>query len=321
MNFLSMGVSVGQWFGITVRLHITFFFFAYVEASAIALFHGWLRALAFVLGLYLSILLHEFGHALAAKWCDGEADEILLWPLGGLAMVRPAWHPTAHLITTIAGPFVTLVLWLLFAGYAAILESAGPGTTDLWRFSVWFSTRMADLNLWLLCFNVFVPAFPMDGGRIVRDTLWHFISAEKATRIAVAISRMLALTAAVWAMHELGGLALLPPLPYVHPVSVLILSVFIFSQAAYESNAVVASEARGTYGFSIRERLARGRRQKAFFQSIEERKRGESSAGFHQCATCGRTERTAPHLEFRVCSDCAHGEEYCGEHLRTHRHS
>ena len=158
MDFLGHGIPLGRYFGINVRLHFTLLIYAYLRATSFPDL-GW--GLAFVAGLYLCILLHEFGHALAARWCDGEANDILLWPLGGLAFVRPAFNPTAHLITTVAGPFVTLVLWLAFSALSRVLSGMSHVP---WMVQVYVNS-LSGLNLWLLLFNL-IPAFPMDGGRI-----------------------------------------------------------------------------------------------------------------------------------------------------------
>ena len=82
MNFLTYGIPLGRYFGINVRLHFTFLVYAYYRVQE---YHSPVLGLLFVAGIYACILLHEFGHALAARWCDGEANDILLWPLGGLA--------------------------------------------------------------------------------------------------------------------------------------------------------------------------------------------------------------------------------------------
>ena len=299
MNFFSYGIPLGRYFGINVRLHFTFLIYAYylVQKYSSPVF-----GLCFVAGIYLCILLHEFGHALAARWCDGEANDILLWPLGGLAFVRPAWDPTAHLITTVAGPFVTFVLWLALNGLARV-------TTPLPAVA-FFLHELSRFNLIILIFNL-IPAFPMDGGRILRDGLWHWMRAETATRIAVWVSRVIAITVAAvvifTAMSDAGNLYY------------LIFPVFIFMQTMHEQQ-IVAMESRGAYGFSIKERLRRGRKQREFRQAVREHIRTEESAAFHRCDACGATELTAPTMDFRVCPDCANGQEYCREHLNTHRH-
>jgi Zn-dependent protease len=298
MNFLNSGIPMGRYWGITVRLHFTFLIFAFYQVwQSENLFAGFL----FIAGIYFCILLHEFGHAFAARWSDGEAEDILLWPLGGLAYCRPAWHPTAHLISTVAGPLVTLVLWLVLAGLAWVSEHI-PALPPLVQEFLWL---LSGYNLFLLLFNL-IPAFPMDGGRILRDTLWHWMRPETATRIAVVVSRVIAVVGAVIAvsMQRYWWLAL---------------PVFIFMQTLQEEH-IVACEAAGTYGFSLRERLTRARRQRAFRSGVRDLDRLETTDAFHRCATCGKTEHDSPTLDFRVCSDCAEGQEYCPEHLPDHRH-
>ncbi|MEI8063530.1 MAG: site-2 protease family protein, partial [Verrucomicrobiota bacterium] len=282
--------------------------------------------LLFVIGIYVCILLHEFGHALAARWCDGEANDILLWPLGGLAFVRPAWHPTAHLITTVAGPFVTLVLWISLGLTAWGLEHLAVVPVAL----VMLLETLSGFNLLILLFNL-IPAFPMDGGRILRDTLWHFTSAETATRIAIWASRLIALLAVVFVFspHNFWsylGLSLgLPtvvamiPNMFVGDYFFLIFPAFIFMQTLHEQQ-IVAMESHGAYGFSIRERLRRGRKQREFRQAVRVQIHAEEVAAFHRCDTCGVTELTAPTMDFRVCPDCSNGQEYCREHLDVHPH-
>ena len=294
MNFLSYGIPIGRYFGINVRLHITFLIYAYYRIME---YHSPVFGVCFVAGIYLCILLHEFGHALAARWCDGEANDILLWPLGGLAFVRPAWDPTAHLITTVAGPFVTLVLWLT-------LKAALPCCASLPAVH-FFLHDLSVFNLYILLFNL-IPAFPMDGGRILRDGLWHWLSAETATRIAVWVSRGIAIVAAVLAV-------------YAGQYFFLLFPAFIFMQTMHEEQ-IIAMEARGAAGFSIRERLKRGRKQREFRQAVREHIKVAEALTFHRCEVCGLTELTAPTMDFRVCPDCVDGQEYCREHLDAHPH-
>ena len=304
MNFFDVGIPIGRFFGITVRLHILFLVYAgwsLFSAAAVGLEALWIG------GLWLSILLHEFGHAFAARWCDGEADEILLWPLGGLAFCRPAWHPTAHLITTVAGPLVTLVLWLVFAAATWGMHHVATAPTAVWFHVRWFLVTMRDLNLGLFLFNVFIPAFPMDGGRMLRDTLWHFMSAEKATKIAVTVSQVIAVAGGAWAVFS----------GYYY---VAFLSVFIFVQCVNEQR-VIAFEDGGTYTFSLRERLRRGNRRREFRRSVRASVAEQEQCALHQCATCGVTDDDQSTMDFRVCPDCSRGQEYCPAHLDAHTHA
>jgi Zn-dependent protease len=302
MDFFNTGIPVGRYFDIPVRLHFTFVIFAFYRIQAFTnLGYGF----AYVGGLYLCILLHEFGHALAARWCDGEADQIILWPLGGLAFCRPAFHPTAHLITTVAGPFVTLVLWLMFWGLSSVLETLWMRGLEAPTFIYWFVQSMRVLNGYLLVFNM-VPAFPMDGGRILRDTLWHWMNAEKATRIAIIVSRITAGSIGIWALFN-------------QEYWLLMVMGFIFFSSTH-TEAVVDFEGRGTYSFSLRERLQRSGRRRVFRGAISNRRQAEDAIPFHTCASCGLTDHADPHAEFRVCTDCSGDQEYCADHIDTHDH-
>lgn len=297
MDIFGSGIPLGRYFGINVRMHFTFLVYAFYRAWTGG---DLVLGLVYIAGLYGCILLHEFGHALAARWCDGEANDILLWPLGGLAFCRPAWHPTAHLITSAAGPFVTLVLAGVFSIGASVLRPLGHDAVAV-GYVYWFARQMAVLNAILLLFNL-IPAFPMDGGRILRDILWYWLGAERATFIAVTVSRVIAVAGGVWAVSR-GDYWL------------VIMAVYLFLQAGQQGE-VLASESSGVYGFSIRERLRRGRRQRVFRGAVAT----AAPVAFHLCAICGRTERDDPHLDFRVCTECADGSEYCAEHLHAHPH-
>ncbi|MCX7886983.1 MAG: site-2 protease family protein [Verrucomicrobiae bacterium] len=301
MDFLNSGIPLGHIFGIQVRLHFTFLLYAIYRLQE---FPNLLYGSAFLAGLYLCILLHELGHALVARWADGEAHEVLLWPLGGLAWCRPAWHPTAHLIATAAGPLVTLGLFLLFRAATVVLGSWAVQSGFL--LQVWsFLGEMARLNLWLLVFNL-IPAFPMDGGRILRDALWHWLGVEKATQIAVWTSRLIAVVGIAWSLAS--GFYWL-----------ILLALFVLLQAHAEY-AQVGFEAGSATVFSVTERLRRGRRQREFRRGITAQKRMAQSEGFHRCAECGRTEQDDSLLEFRVCPDCSGGQEYCQQHVDSHIH-
>jgi Zn-dependent protease len=300
MDVFGSGIPIGRYFGIPVRLHFTFVIYAVFRLMETQ--HLWL-GLAFLAGLYFCVLLHEFGHALAARWCDGEATDILLWPLGGLAFCRPAWHPMAHLITSAAGPLVTFALTVLFMGAMWLISLVNWPWTGM-TYLYWFAKQMAWLNGFLLVFNL-IPAFPMDGGRILRDLLWFWLGAEDATTIAVAVSRILAVIGGVWGI-------------YTSQYMLVMVALFVFMSSGHERQ-VLATESSGVYGFSIRERLRRGSRRRRFSQGVASL-REEASAAFHRCAICGKTEHDDPDLVFRVCTDCSGGQEYCQEHLESHTH-
>lgn len=304
MNFFGAGISIGRYFGITVRLHWLLFVVAYLWGSRYAEATGSpALAAVIIIGQFLCVLLHEFGHALMARWCDGEVDEIVLWPLGGLAFCRPLYNPTAHLLTTVAGPFVTLVLWAGFALGANALQQAGVLSHPHGATLVATCVVLAGWNKLLLLFNL-IPAFPMDGGRILRDSLWHWIGARKATLIAVRVSQVMAIAALGWCVYSREFWLMLFPL-------------FILSQAGASHRLVGAIEIP-EQPFSIRERLRRPRDQSPFGQLDPEEELTPSA--FHGCYICGKTDTDHPLLDFRVCTDCSDAKEYCPEHLHAHAH-
>ncbi|MGK0188117.1 MAG: Zn-dependent protease [Verrucomicrobiales bacterium] len=297
--FMNLGAGsffIGRWFGINVRIHFLLLFFAawlivdIVNSSKIGGLNALLIATVCVFGLFFSILLHEFGHSLACKLFKGDASEIILWPLGGLALCRPPFHPTAHLVTTIAGPAVTLVIWLTLS--YGVLENAS------YEFLISPVGRVVRLIAWvngfLLLFNC-LPAFPMDGGRAIRDLLWHVIGHRKATIFAVWLGRI---TAGGMILYGLQGSGFM----------IVLIGAFIL-RSNWNIEEVIAIDNSGASGYSLKEHFKHAKRQMEFKKEMSD----VSSSHLHECATCKRTELTDPRLEFRVSS--VDDEEYCLEHL------
>jgi Zn-dependent protease len=148
---------------------------------------GW-AIMAVTVVTFLSILLHEFGHVFAARGVGGDSDEIILWPLGGLAQCDLPPTPRAHLLTALAGPFVNLGLCVLTAAFLAGQLIAPPVnliTTDPFfpplenwstgeRATAWYmllAGRIFWVNWFLFLLNL-LPAFPLDGGRALHAVLW-----------------------------------------------------------------------------------------------------------------------------------------------------
>lgn len=205
----SWGLYIGRISGIEVRLHWTLLAFWAFELDS------WIRRASeayrttallawatVVVALFGSILLHELGHAFAARRVGGYADEILLWPLGGLASCRTANHWKPHLIVAAAGPAVTLVIvavcWPLFLGLDAWLRP--ESWTSITGFVVYetASEVLARWNAYILVFNL-IPLYPLDGGRILHSALWGYFSRSagyswgaygRASRITLIVSRV-----------------------------------------------------------------------------------------------------------------------------------
>lgn len=198
-------------FGIPVRLHITFFLLVGLvvmtsgdpqtgEPSAEVL----VAQLALLVALYTIVTLHEFGHAFFVRRYGGEVIDIVLWPLGGMArMRRLPEKPKQEIVIALAGPAVNFVLFLLLlpiAGPTEVFATIGqffPTSPDQALDVRTFATVdgavriLAAVNLMIGVFNL-IPAFPMDGGRVLRGLLGLFTSFTNATRMAVTVSRMVA---------------------------------------------------------------------------------------------------------------------------------
>jgi Zn-dependent protease len=163
--------------GIDVYIHWSWLVVALIEIkSRSGHFGSVLWNVVEYLTVFLAVLLHEFGHALACRQVGGQADQIVLWPLGGVAYVTPPARPGATLWSIAAGPLVNLVLLAASAGLLALL---GPSDSDGVRFLAAF----AMVNLGLLLFNI-LPIYPLDGGQILRALLWFVLG--RATSLLVA---------------------------------------------------------------------------------------------------------------------------------------
>jgi Zn-dependent protease/rubredoxin len=187
--------------GINVFVHWSWLVVAAIEIKSRA---GSFRSLFWnvleYLTLFSVVLLHEFGHALACRQVGGQADEIVLWPLGGVAYVTPPARPGPTLWSIAAGPLVNLVLLALTAGVLALLpDGNSDGRLFLRNFAV--------INFVLLGFNI-LPIYPLDGGQILRALLWFLIGRARSLMVAagvglVAVLGLLALAAA-WGSLWLG---------------------------------------------------------------------------------------------------------------------
>lgn len=224
-NPLSAGFRLYRAWGITVRVSFLFVLVTIFEILG-SIPRGGLgigfSLIAFAC-LYLLVLLHEYGHCLACRLVKGEADEILLWPLGGLAACRPPHAWRASLITTLGGPAVNVaILPLTYAALAALTQgwTNTPGATWLsplnpfsssWIWAMpfsWLGIVLAWLhytNLVLLAFNMLVPMYPMDAGRVVFALLWPRVGHDRALMITANLGLIVALVLAALAFGMLTG--------------------------------------------------------------------------------------------------------------------
>jgi Zn-dependent protease len=171
--------------GIDVLLHWSWFLVAIIQIQHRA--HSYSSPVWNVLeylALFLIVLLHEFGHALACRSVGGKAETILLWPLGGIAMVSPPPRPGATLWSIAAGPLVNVVLMFLILGVGLALRFTGV-LTDAPNLSR-LLTMLSLINLVLLVFNL-LPIYPLDGGQMLRSILWFFFGPSTSLIVAAII--------------------------------------------------------------------------------------------------------------------------------------
>jgi Zn-dependent protease/CBS domain-containing protein len=184
-------------FGVPVRFHFTFvLLLIYLIVMELGSRQTSFGQFAFIAALFACVLLHELGHALASKRFGIRTLEIVMFPIGGVARLERAPKPSEEFWIASAGPLVNLII---FASLFAYLGGALP-RFDTWspKESDWLA-RIAVLNLGLALFNL-IPAFPMDGGRILRSVLARFRTENDATRLAAAAGRLLAISMGLYGL-------------------------------------------------------------------------------------------------------------------------
>jgi Zn-dependent protease len=169
-------------FGVDVFLHWWWFLVAVYEIQSRA---GRYSSLTWnvleYLALFLIVLMHEFGHALACRQVGGKADRIVLWPLGGVAYVDPPQRPGATLWSIAAGPLVNVALMPVLALLFLKAQQFG-GSRDL----VALLYAIGLINRWLLIFNI-LPIYPLDGGQILRSLLWFVLGRARSLMVATIL--------------------------------------------------------------------------------------------------------------------------------------
>lgn len=186
---------LGRMLGVDVYVHLTFLlllgFIGVAHGLAGRSVDAALTGVLFFAGIFLCVLLHEFGHALAARRYGIKTTDITLLPIGGLARLeRIPEKPVQELVVALAGPAVNLViaaglavgLWL--GGYWQTLSSLGLTGGNIFE-------RLLVANVFLVLFNL-LPAFPMDGGRVLRSLLAMRLDYARATNIAAGIGKGMA---------------------------------------------------------------------------------------------------------------------------------
>ncbi|RWB34208.1 site-2 protease family protein [Mesorhizobium sp.] len=191
---MGWSLNLGTIAGTTVRVHFTFLLLLvwiwlthYRIGGTPAAWEG----VAFIIAVFACVVLHEFGHIAAARYFGIGTPDITLFPIGGVARLeRMPEEPGQEFVIAVAGPLVNVaiaaLIFALLGGSAGVEQMAGIEDP---RMN--FLARLAGVNVFLVLFNM-IPAFPMDGGRILRAALAARLSWSRATQIAATIGQGLA---------------------------------------------------------------------------------------------------------------------------------
>jgi len=217
--------KIGRFAGIDVFLHTTFLlligwigFSYWMQTRSVS---STLEGVGFMLALFASVVLHEYGHALTARRYGIKTRDITLLPIGGLARLeRMPDKPIQEFRVALAGPIVNLVITAVLFIYLVVTNTLAP-LNGLSLTGGPFIERLMSVNLTLALFNL-LPAFPMDGGRVLRSLLAMRIDYTRATQVAATIGQGIAFV--------LGFIGL-----FSNPMLIFI-ALFVWIGAAQESS-------------------------------------------------------------------------------------
>jgi Zn-dependent protease/CBS domain-containing protein len=221
---MAWSFPIGRFAGSEIRVHVTFF----LLLAWIGIVHyqiggtpAAIEGLLFIIAIFACVVAHEFGHALAAKRYGIRTPDITLLPIGGLARLeRMPEKPSEEIVVALAGPavnFVIAIVLILLLGARfdpeALQQIENP--------TVSFFARLAAVNVFLAVFNL-IPAFPMDGGRVLRALLAMRYTRRRATEIAARVGQGFAFL--------LGFLGLIGPNPIL-----IFIAIFVYLAASAEA--------------------------------------------------------------------------------------
>lgn len=239
---MAWSLKLVRLFGVDVKVHVTFLllllFFGWQGYSEA----GWASALhevSLILAVFTCVVLHEFGHILTARQFGIRTRDVILLPIGGVARLeRLPERPREELLIAIAGPAVNLAIaflvgaWLAASGGSpfTVLRIGLPAMyseTDVAGFQLVTANLRHFLlvtNVALLAFNL-IPAYPMDGGRVLRALLATRLGMVRATRVAARVGQYIAIAAGIYGLLS-------------QDLLLLLISIFVYLGAGAEAAAV-----------------------------------------------------------------------------------
>lgn len=188
-------LKLGKLFGIDLYVHATFWLlplFVFLSQSAGGDVSGAGFEVAVILAVFGCVALHEVGHALAARYYGIDTRSITLYPVGGVAALeRMPERPLHEIVVALAGPAVNVVIAVGLLAGLLVREQLAPGSVSDGSGEMAFVGRLLAANVILVLFNL-LPAFPMDGGRVLRAVLSLGLTRLDATRAAAAVGAVMA---------------------------------------------------------------------------------------------------------------------------------
>jgi Zn-dependent protease len=274
---MAFSFPLGRLFGITIRVHLLFPVLA-LGLILRAAFHkhegateptpgAWIDCAIIIGMLFFSVLAHEFGHCFAARAVNGDASDILMWPLGGLAWVDVPNSPRAHFLTAAAGPAVNLVIglasgvalyflpdsvqpqWNLLGYTERIIDQGNPilpvhnWRGDLLRNVGPFTAagllfQLCWVNYMLTVLNLILVGFPMDMGRMLQAVLWNYLGYAQSMLIAVYAGFVTAVVVALCCLA-------------INEVLLLFLAIFIYVNCRYQFILLETGGEDGVFGYDF----------------------------------------------------------------------
>lgn len=231
--------NLGKISGIKIRLHWSFLLIpAVMFYSAISSGLGMAVAISsvvFVLAVFFCVLLHELGHAFAARQFGIGTRDILLLPIGGVASLeRMPRKPWQEMWIAVAGPLVNVVIAIAIAAGLYFFSAAAGATASS------FLLNLMIANVILVVFNM-IPAFPMDGGRVLRSVMAMFMPYAKATVIAAKVGKWCAVLMVMYGLFRYG-------LFDFQFMMIVMLAGFVFLAGQAEKFQVLMAEQQGRAG-------------------------------------------------------------------------
>lgn len=241
--------------GVPIRFHFTFLLLVvFLVVTSLGSKQSGAISILFILALFASVLMHELGHAIAGARYDVHTLEIVMFPIGGVAHLERTPKPREELWIALAGPFVNLVIaaglfaYLYYRNHIfSLVAVTNPIHASLIEQIIFGNVLLAGFNL--------LPAYPMDGGRVLRAILCHFKPEEDATRIAAWSGRMLAISMGLYGLLSTNFM-------------IVFIAFFVYLGAAQEGAAAIGRTL--THGIPVRTAMITEFRTLAHGQTIRD---------------------------------------------------